>query len=162
MPINPTEYSYKVVKPFAYENTTSPLGQKAHTNSTSQITSTLDGAASGSAFGPWGAGIGAAIGLVSDLWQARYAKKRAKEANKEARRAAAESSARLSSEARAARNYNSEQAQIRRIRMAGLSPGVAYGQMSPSTAQPASQDKADVYKSDTPKFDNEQLKSMKN
>lgn len=157
MPVDPLEYSYKVVKPFAYESTTSPIGQKAHTNSTSQITSTLNGAASGSAFGPWGAGIGAAVGLISDLWQARYAKKRAKEANEEARRAAAESSARLSSEARAARNYNSEQAQIRRIRMAGLSPGVAYGQMSPSTAQPASQDKADVYKADTPKFDNESI-----
>lgn len=158
MPVDPTTYSYKVVKPFAYESTTSPIGQKAHTYSTRQIgKNALGGASAGSAFGPWGAAIGAAVGLGTDLWQAHYAKKRAKEANEESRKAAAEASARASAEARAARAYNSEGAQIRRLRMAGLSPGLAYGNMSPSTAVAAPQEKADVSKADTPKFDNESI-----
>lgn len=155
---SPLDYSYKVVKPFAYETTTPPIGQRSHTNSTRIFGSkTVSGTGAGSAFGPWGAAVGAAAGLASDIWQAVYAKRRAKEANEEAKKAAAESSARSSAEARAARNWNSEQAQIRRMRMAGLSPGLAYGNMSPSTAQPSTQDKADVHKADTPKFDNESI-----
>ena len=158
MPIDPRTYSYNVVKPFAYESTTSPVGQKAHTYSTHKVgQNALGGAATGSAFGPYGALVGAAVGLGTDLWQAHYAKKRAKEANEESRRAASEASARSSAEARAARSYNSEGAQIRRMRMAGLSPGLAYGQMSPSTAVAAPQEKADVSKADTPKFDNESI-----
>ena len=155
---SPLDYSYKVVKPFAYETSTPPVGQRSHTNSTRTFGSgTLSGAGVGSAFGPYGAAVGAAAGLATDIWQAVYAKRRAKEANDEAKKAAAEASARSSAEVRAARNWNSEQAQIRRMRMAGLSPGLAYGQMSPSTAQPAPQDKADIHKADTPKFDNESI-----
>ena len=155
---SPLDYSYKVVKPFAYETSTPPVGQLSHTNSTRTFgLGTLSGAGAGSAFGPYGAAVGAFAGLATDLWQAVYAKRRAKEANEEAKKAAAEASARSSAEARAARNWNSEQAQIRRMRMAGLSPGLAYGQMSPSTAQPAPQEKADVNKADTPKFDNESI-----
>ena len=158
MPIDPTSYSYKLVKPFAYESTTSPIGIKGHTYGTRDLgKSALGGAATGSAFGPYGALVGAAVGLGTDLWQARYSKKRAEEANEESRKAASEASSRASTEARIARAYNSEQSQIRRMRMAGLSPGLAYGQMSPSTAQVASQEKADVHKADTPKFDNESI-----
>lgn len=155
---SPLDYSYKVVKPFAYETSTPPVGQLSHTNSTRSFGSgILSGAGAGSSFGPYGAAVGAAAGLATDLWQAVYAKRRAEEANEEAKKAAAEASARSSAEARAARNWNSEQSQIRRMRMAGLSPGLAYGQMSPSTAQPAPQDKADIHKADTPKFDNESI-----
>lgn len=155
----PLDYSYRVVKPFAYENTTPPVHQKSYVNSIKfKPTHTLSGAASGgSVGGVYGAAAGAAVGLASDIWQAIYAKKRAKEANEEARRAADVAAARSSQEARAARAYNSEQSQIRRMRMAGLSPGLAYGQMSPSSAVAAPQDKAEVYKSDTPKFDNESI-----
>lgn len=155
---DPLSYSYNVVKPFAYETTTQPVHQKGYTNSTRNFGSgTLSGASAGSAFGPYGAALGGAVGLGTDIWQAIFAKRRAAEANEESRKAAAEASARLSAEARAAREYNSEQSQIRRMRMAGLSPGLAYGQMSPSTAVAASQEKADVHKSDTPKFDNESI-----
>ena len=155
----PLEYSYKVVKPFAYENSTSPVHQKASVNGTRFSGSgTLGGAGLGAVLGgPVGAGIGAAVGLGTDIWQVLAARKNAKKANEEARQAAAEQAARNSAEARAARAYNSEQAQIRRMRMAGLSPGLAYGQMSPSTAQAATSDKADVNKADTPKFDNESI-----
>ena len=155
---DPLSYSYNVVKPFAYETTTQPVHQKGYTNSTRNFGSgTLSGASAGSAFGPYGAALGGAVGLGTDIWQAIFAKRRAAEANEESRKAAAEASARLSAEARAAREYNSEQSQIRRMRMAGLSPGLAYGQMSPSTAVAASQEKADVHKSATPKFDNESI-----
>lgn len=156
---SPLEYSYRVIKPFALENSTPPVHQKSYVNGTRfKPSNTLGGAATGGSFGGvYGAAAGAAVGLVSDIWQAVYAKKRAKEANEEARRAADVASARASQEARIARAYNSEQSQIRRMRMAGLSPGLAYGQMSPSTATAAPQEKADVYKSDTPKFDNESI-----
>lgn len=137
---------YQVIKPFAYQTTTPPV----HPTGTSA--STRSGGAS--SFLSGAAGF---AGLASDIWQAVYAKRRAEEANKLSFKAAADSSARASAEARAARNWNSEQAQIRRMRMAGLSPGLAYGQMSPSTAVAAPQDKADVHKADTPKFDNESL-----
>lgn len=153
MPIDnrAVQASYNVVKPFAYENSTSAVHPKGFLNST------RSGASAGSSFGPWGAGIGAAVGLVSDLWQLHAAKKAAERANEESRRAADAASARNAAEARAARNWNSEQAQIRRMRMAGLSPGLAYGQMSPSIAQAASAEKQDVHKADTPKFDNESI-----
>lgn len=136
--------TYNVIKPFAYQTTTPPV----HPTGTSGSVRT--GGAT-----PFLVGAAGAAGLVSDIWQAVYAKRRAEEANKLSFKAAADSSARASAEARVARNWNSEQAQIRRMRMAGLSPGLAYGQMSPSTAVAASQDKADVHKADTPKFDNE-------
>ena len=155
---DPVSYSYNVVKPFAYETTTQPVHQKGYTNSTHNFGSnTASGASIGSAFGPYGALLGSAVGLGTDIWQAVYAKRRAAEANEESRKAAAQASARSSAEARAARNWNSEQQQIRRMRMAGLSPGLAYGQMSPSTAVAAPQEKADVHKADTPKFDNESI-----
>lgn len=155
---DPVSYSYNVVKPFAYETSTPPVHQKAYTNSTHNFGSnTSSGASIGSAFGPYGAFLGSAVGLGTDIWQAIYAKRRAAEANEESRKAAAQASARSSAEARAARNWNSEQQQIRRLRMAGLSPGLAYGQMSPSTAVAAPQEKADVHKADTPKFDNESI-----
>lgn len=155
---DPVSYSYNVVKPFAYETSTPPVHQKAYTNSTHNFGSnTASGASLGSALGPYGALLGSAVGLGTDIWQAIYAKRRAAEANEESRKAAAQASARSSAEARAARNWNSEQQQIRRMRMAGLSPGLAYGQMSPSTAVAAPQDKADVHKADTPKFDNESI-----
>lgn len=155
---DPVSYSYNVVKPFAYETSTPPVHQKAFTNSTHNFGSnTASGASIGSAFGPYGAFLGSAVGLGTDIWQAIYAKRRAAEANEESRKAAAQASARSSAEARAARAWNSEQQQIRRMRMAGLSPGLAYGQMSPSTAVAAPQEKADVHKADTPKFDNESI-----
>ena len=155
----PLDYSYRVVKPFAYENTTQPYHPKGYVNGTKfKGFGTMAGASVGGfAGGVYGAALGAAVGLGTDIWQALYAKKRAKEANEEARKAASEASSRSSAEARAARAYNSEQAQIRRMRMAGLSPGLAYGQMSPSTAVAAPQEKADVHKADTPKFDNESI-----
>lgn len=146
---------YDVIKPSAYVNSTTPAHSKGFTNSTG--TNTLSGASAGSAFGPYGAAVGGLLGLGTDIWQAVYSKRRAEEANKEARRAAASASAQNAAEARAARAYNSEQAQIRRMRMAGLSPGLAYGRMSPSAAQPASAVKADIHKADTPKFDNESI-----
>lgn len=147
-----------IIKPSAYVNSTPSVHSKGYTNShRSAGSGALSGAAAGSGFGPWGAAIGAAVGLGTDIWQAIYSKNRAKEANEEAKKAADAAAARNAAEARAARNYNSEQAQIRRMRMAGLSPGLAYGQMSPSTAQAPSIDKQDVNKADTPKFDNESI-----
>lgn len=147
-----------IIKPSAYMNSTAPVHEKGHANGHRfNGSGTLGGASVGSAFGPYGAAFGALVGLGTDIWQAVYAKKRAKEANEQAEKAADVAAARNSAEARAARNYNSEQAQIRRMRMAGLSPGLAYGQMSPSTAQAPTIDKADVQKADTPKFDNESL-----
>lgn len=160
MPIDnrAVQASYNIVKPFAYENSTSAVHPKGYSNSTRfNGSGAVSGASAGSAFGPWGAGIGAAVGLASDLWQLHAAKNAAKKANEESRRAADAASARNAAEARAARDWNSEQAQIRRMRMAGLSPGLAYGQMSPSTAQAASAEKQDVHKADTPKFDNESI-----
>ena len=153
------QLTYGVIKPFAYENSTSPVHKKASVNGTKfNGSGTLGGAGLGAVLGgPVGAGIGAAVGLGTDLWQVIAARKNSEKANEEARDAAAEQAARNSAEVRAARAYNSEQAQIRRMRMAGLSPGLAYGQMSPSTAQAASSDKADVNKADTPKFDNESV-----
>lgn len=151
IPVKTTE----VIKPSAYFNSTTPVHNKGFTNSTGQ--NTLSGAIAGSAFGPYGAAIGGLVGLGTDIWQGVYSKRRADEANKEARRAAAAASAQNAAEARVAREYNSEQSQIRRMRMAGLSPGLAYGQMSPSTAQPATAAKQDVFKADTPKFDNESI-----
>lgn len=155
---DPVSFSYNVVKPFAYETSTTPVHQKGYTNSTRSFGSnTLSGSSAGSAFGPYGAVLGGLIGLGTDIWQSVYAKNRAKEANKESREAAAIASARSAAESRAAREWNSEQQQIRRMRMAGLSPGLAYGQMSPSTAVAAPQEKADIHKADTPKFDNESI-----
>lgn len=152
IPVKQTE----VIKPHAYLNSTPPVHKKGFVNGTGK--NTISGASTGFSFGgPVGAAIGGVLGLGTDIWQAVYAKKRAKEANEEAKQAAARASAQNANEARAARNYNSEQAQIRRLRMAGLSPGLAYGNMSPSTAQPASAEKADISKADTPKFDNESI-----
>lgn len=121
---DPVQYSYNVVKPFAYENTTSPVHQKAQVNGTRfNGHGTLSGASlGGSIGGPWGAAIGAAAGLATDLWQAHFSKKAAERANKEAKKAADVAYARNAAEARAAREWNSEQSQIRRMRMAGLSP----------------------------------------
>ena len=155
---SPLDYSYRVIKPFAIENSTAPFHPKGVVNGTRfRGTGTLSGAASGAFGGPVGAAVGAGVGLLTDLWQVFAARKNAEVANEQARDAAAEESARASSEVRAARAYNSEQSQIRRMRMAGLSPGLAYGQMSPSTATAAPQEKADVHKADTPKFDNESI-----
>lgn len=152
IPVKQTE----VIKPHAYLNSTPPVHMKGFVNGTGK--NTISGASTGFSFGgPVGAAIGGVLGLGTDIWQAVYAKKRAKEANEEAKQAAARASAQNANEARAARNYNSEQAQIRRLRMAGLSPGLAYGNLSPSTAQPASAEKADISKADTPKFDNESI-----
>lgn len=148
----------EIIKPSAYQNSTVPVHQKGYANGHRfNGSGILSGAGAGSAFGPYGAAIGAVVGLGTDIWQSIFAKKRAKEANEESKKAADVAAARNSAEARAARNYNSEQAQIRRMRMAGLSPGLAYGQMSPSTAQAPSIDKQDVNKADTPKFDNESI-----
>lgn len=158
MPIDPVKYSYNVVKPFSYETSTSPVGQRAHVNSTRNFGShTLSGVTRGAVAGPYGAAAGAALGLAGDIWEMVASRQRAERANQESQKAAMEASARSSAEARAARNWNSEESQIRRMRMAGLSPGLAYGQMSPSTAQPAPQEKADVHKADTPKLNSDDL-----
>lgn len=152
IPVKQTE----VIKPNAYLNSTPPVHKKGFVNGTGK--NTLAGASTGFSFGgPVGAAVGGILGLGTDIWQAVYAKRAAEKANEESKQAAARASAQNANEARAARNYNSEQAQIRRLRMAGLSPGLAYGNMSPSTAQPASAEKQDVTKADTPKFDNESI-----
>lgn len=152
IPVKQTE----VIKPNAYLNSTPPVHKKGFVNGTGK--NTLSGSSIGFSFGgPYGAAIGGLIGLGTDIWQAVFAKRAAKRANEESKQAAARASAQNANESRAARNYNSEQAQIRRLRMAGLSPGLAYGNMSPSTAQPASAEKQDVSKADTPKFDNESI-----
>lgn len=153
IPIRPAT----IQRPDAYNHATPPVNVRGHVNGHRTGQNTLQFASAGSAFGPYGALIGAGVGLASDLFQVRIARKNAEKANEEAKKAAAEQAARAHAESVSARNYNSEQEQIRRMRMAGLSPGLAYGQMSPSTAQPASPEKADINKADTPKFDNESI-----
>lgn len=150
----PVQRQTPIMRGVAYDSTTSPTGRKGHTMS---MKNTVNGATTGASFGGgYGALIGAAIGLGTDLYQLRYSKKAAERANEESRRAAAEQAARSEAAANAARQWSSEQATIRRLRMAGLSPGLAYGNMSPSAAQ-ASPDMQQVTKADTPKIDNESL-----
>jgi hypothetical protein len=151
--LDPVQNSYQVIKPYAYENTTKPVHSKGEVNGTQfDGNGTLSGASLGSTAGPYGAAIGAAVGLATDLWRAHFSKQSAERANEEAKKAADAAYARNAAEARAAREWNSEQSQIRRMRMAGMSPGLAYGQMSPSTAQPATADQQDVSKADMPQF----------
>lgn len=138
---------YTPFKPQAYISSTPPVTNKA------DYSNTAKGAVSGGASGGWiGAAIGAASGLITDIWSQRAADRRAREANENARRNAAEANAASAAEARAAREWNSEQAQIRRMRMAGLSPGLAYGQMSPSTAQAADIKQSVTHQADTPQM----------
>lgn len=143
-----------VIKPSAYLYSTPPTHQKGQVNGLRNASS---GASIGSFLGPYGSLVGAAVGLGTDIWQAVYAKKRAKEANEQSAKAAQEQAARAHAESVSSREWNSEQQQIRRMRMAGLSPGLMYGQMSPSSAQQASPEQQQVHKADTPKFDNESL-----
>lgn len=143
-----------VIKPSAYQNSTPPTHQKGAVNG---LRNTSTGASLGSLLGPYGSLVGAGVGLGTDIWQAVFAKRRAKEANEQSAKAAQEQAARAHAESVSAREWNSEQQQIRRMRMAGLSPGLMYGQMSPSSAQQASPEQQQVYKADTPKFDNESL-----
>lgn len=154
MPLNPLNYSYKLVKPFAYENSTSPVGVRAHSNSTRNDNDNSNDTKKNFSFG---SPIAAAINFATNLWTQKKADDRAERANKAAQHAAAEQANRAHAEALSARNWNSEQAQISRLKMAGLSPGLAYGSMSPVAAQAASTDKADVSKADTPNFDTRSL-----
>lgn len=138
---------YTPVKPQAYVSSTPPVTNKANYSNTAK------GVATGGMSGGWiGAAIGAASGLITDIWTQRSADRRAREANENARRNAAEANAASIAEARSAREWNSEQNQIRRMRMAGLSPGLAYGQMSPSTAQAADIKQAETHQADTPQM----------
>lgn len=155
MPINPLDYSYKLVKPFAYERSTSPVGVRARTNSTASEEDEKDKDNKKNV--SFGSPLAAAINFATNLWTQKKADERAAIANKQAQRAAAEQANRAHAEAVSARNWNSEQSQISRLRMAGLSPGLAYGNMSPIPAQAASTDKADVTKADTPNFDTRAL-----
>lgn len=143
-----------IIKPSAYQNSTPPTHQKGAVNG---LRNSSTGASLGSLLGPYGSFLGAAVGLGTDIWQAVYAKKRAKEANEQSAKAAQEQAARAHAESVSSREWNSEQQQIRRMRMAGLSPGLMYGQMSPSSAQQASPEQQQIHKADTPKFDNESL-----
>lgn len=153
IPIRPAT----IQRPDAYNYATPPINRRGNVNGHSVGKNASTFGALGSSFGPYGAALGASVGLASDLFQVAVARKNAEKANEQAERAAAQQAARAHDEAVSARNWNSVQEQIRRMRMAGLSPGLAYGQMSPSAAQPASPEKADVNKADTPKFDNESL-----
>lgn len=110
----------------------------------------VSGTAAGASSGGWiGAAIGAGVGLIGDIigWrQSKKAQEQAQDFNKvEADRAYGRS---LASEREAAA-YNSEAAQVQRMKAAGLSPALAYQQMGPSTmsgvsASPASSPAAPV------------------
>lgn len=141
--------TYAPVRNFAYNSTTEPVHPKGddYNNTSFSKFSKL-----GEKVPFLGSFISAAGGIVSDIWQSNMAQSAARYANRISRENAARANAASIAEARAAREWNSEQQQIRRMRMAGLSPGLAYGQMSPSTAQAANIQQADSHKPDTPQL----------
>lgn len=141
--------TYAPVRNFAYNSTTEPVHQKGSDYNNTAFSKFSKVGEKVPFLGPI---ISAAGGIVSDIWQSNMAQSAARQANKIARENASRANAASISEARAAREWNSEQNQIRRMRMAGLSPGLAYGQMSPSTAQAANIQQADSHKADTPQL----------
>lgn len=100
--------------------------------------STVTGASAGAASGGWiGAAIGAGVGLAGDVVGYFTNKKQQERANEFNKQQAADAFAREQMAQREAAHWNSEQAQVERLKKAGLSPALAYGQMSPSTMQAA-------------------------
>lgn len=104
---------------------------------------TVSGAAAGAVSAGWiGSAIGAGVGLVGDVVGYFANKKQQERANKFNKEQAEASFAREQMAQREVAQWNSEMAQVERLKKAGLSPALAYGQMSPSTMQAASSDAA--------------------
>lgn len=100
---------------------------------------TATGLAAGSATGnPWLAVLGAGIGLAGDVISWRQSYKVHKEDRDFNAQQASAAFAREQMAQREAANWNSEMAQVERLKKAGLSPALAYGQMGPSTMGAAS------------------------
>lgn len=100
---------------------------------------TATGLAAGAATGnPWLAVLGAGIGLAGDVISWRQSYKVHKEDRDFNAQQASAAFAREQMAQREAANWNSEMAQVERLKKAGLSPALAYGQMGPSTMGAAS------------------------
>lgn len=110
----------------------------------------VSGTAAGASSGGWiGAAIGAGVGLIGDIIGWRQSKKAQKQAQKFNKDEADKAYGRSLASEREAAAYNSEAAQVERMKAAGLSPALAYQQMGPSTmsgvsASPASSPAAPV------------------
>lgn len=104
------------------------------------------GAGIGAGVGGWqGALVGGGIGLISDVINMFRDRKAEDRANKNARDAAAAANAEARANEENARKYNSESSQIQRFQKAGLSPGLMYGQMSPSSGSASPVEAAQTY-----------------
>lgn len=97
------------------------------------------GAAAGASSGGWiGAAIGAGVGLVGDIIGWRVNKKAQKDAQEFNKEQADKAYGRELAASREAAHWNSEGAQLERLKAAGLSPALAYQGLGPSTMQAAS------------------------
>lgn len=114
----------------------------------------VTGAAAGAASGGWvGSAVGAGIGLIGDTIS-YFANKRATEkANARAEKAAASAFYREQASQREAAEWNSEAAQVSRMKAAGLSPALLYNQMGPSTMGAASGSAANIQQQAPADFD---------